>query len=330
MAQIPEISILIPAYNAEKTIIPAIWSVLNQSFPHFELLIYNDGSTDQTATLIENFRDTRIRFFNQKENTGIVAARNFLIKNAKGKYIVWLDADDIMLPDRLSLQLNFLDSNPDVFMVGSAVEVRNDYKIKAVSWPNDSNIVHAWLFFRNPLVQSSLMMRNMQGNIAYQTEFEYLEDYDFYSRIFTQNKIAILPEFLCSYYQDKGEELIHKYRKYNFVNKLESIMQRNFSLLEIKVGKYDISLIRDFLRSNHRLKKDDVDIVFNFLNSVLINNNKLQVFDENSMKKVVYFLFLRLLKTGGFKNSKNVFIKLITHPVMVVQCLQAKPKYWNK
>lgn len=114
----PDITVLMPAYNAEKYIGEAIASVLSQTFTGFELLIINDGSTDYTKEIIESFNDTRIRLINQT-NQGIAAALNMGLLNAKAELVARFDADDICMPDRLQMQYKFLVENPGYIIVGS-------------------------------------------------------------------------------------------------------------------------------------------------------------------------------------------------------------------
>jgi glycosyltransferase involved in cell wall biosynthesis len=117
----PKITVLMPAYNAGKYIAEAIRSVLDQSFADFELLIVDDGSSDNTLEIILGFADPRIRLLTQV-NTGVAAALNTGLAAAKGVYIARFDADDICLPERLSRQSLFLDGHPSYLVTGSDAE----------------------------------------------------------------------------------------------------------------------------------------------------------------------------------------------------------------
>jgi glycosyltransferase involved in cell wall biosynthesis len=110
-----------PAYNAGKYIGEAIASVLEQSFTDFELLIVNDGSTDDTVKIIRSFNDPRIVLFSQ-ENKGIAQALNFGLSHARASYIARFDADDICLPNRLKIQYDFITTYPEYSVIGSAAE----------------------------------------------------------------------------------------------------------------------------------------------------------------------------------------------------------------
>lgn len=116
-----KVTVLMPAYNAGQYIAEAIRSVLAQDFDSFELLIINDGSTDNTGEIIKGFDDARIKLTEQ-ENNGIIAALNRGLLEAKGKYIARFDADDICMPQRLRIQSAFLDDNPGYIVCGSDAE----------------------------------------------------------------------------------------------------------------------------------------------------------------------------------------------------------------
>lgn len=109
-----------PVFNGQEFLKKAIDSVLNQTFKDFEFIIINDGSTDDSAQIILNYHDPRIKYIYQ-ENSGIGAALNKGCAVAVGKYIARMDSDDICLPNRLNLQYNFLENNNDYVLVSSAV-----------------------------------------------------------------------------------------------------------------------------------------------------------------------------------------------------------------
>ena len=107
----PEISVIIPVYNGDKTIRETIESVLNQTFSDFELLIINDGSQDTTLEIVSNIPDPRIKVFSYP-NAGLNASRNRGISLASGEYVSFIDADDIWTPDKLEAQLKALKAEP--------------------------------------------------------------------------------------------------------------------------------------------------------------------------------------------------------------------------
>lgn len=117
-----KLTVLLPAYNAGPYLREAIDSILAQTWTDFEFLIINDGSKDNTKEIIESYTDPRIKAVHQ-ENKGLITTLNEGIKAAKGDIIARMDADDVCLPERLQLQMDFLNSHPDYVMVGSEAEI---------------------------------------------------------------------------------------------------------------------------------------------------------------------------------------------------------------
>lgn len=126
-----------PAYNAEKYIAGAMDSVLTQSYPEFELLVINDGSTDQTEKNIKSFTDPRIRYFN-RDNYGVGEARNTGLANMQGNYFCFLDADDIMPPESLKSRLAVFKSDETTdFVDGKVLYVNKDLSEISRVWVPD-------------------------------------------------------------------------------------------------------------------------------------------------------------------------------------------------
>ncbi len=121
----PLVSIIIPAYNAEKYIQEAIDSVLEQSYQNWELIIINDGSTDTTEKIIYSYADERIKYHYQK-NAGVSAARNSGMALARGGFLTFLDADDALTRDSIGLRVNYFVENSDVDLVHGIASIRNE------------------------------------------------------------------------------------------------------------------------------------------------------------------------------------------------------------
>lgn len=112
----PKVSVLMPNYNCEKYLPEGIESILNQSFRDFEFIIVDDGSSDRSWEIIQEYaaQDERIIAVKNEENLGISGNRNKLLSLAKGKYIVWQDSDDISLPYRIEKQHEYMQYHPEV------------------------------------------------------------------------------------------------------------------------------------------------------------------------------------------------------------------------
>src|SRR5882724_2062331 len=112
----PKVSVIIPTYNRAHYLGTAVNSVLSQTFSDFELIVVDDGSTDDTMRLVERFHDSRLRYIYQ-QHRGISAAMNAGIRAARGGYIARLDSDDIWLPDMLEVEVGVLDARPEIGLV---------------------------------------------------------------------------------------------------------------------------------------------------------------------------------------------------------------------
>lgn len=199
----PKVSVLMPMYNSEKYIRKAIQSVLNQSFKDFELLILNDGSTDGSKAIALGYDDKRIKVLENESNQGLARTRNRLFAEASGEYIAWLDSDDIALPERLRVQVDFLDKHPQHAFVASWARIIDSEDEPTGNFiksfiPND--YLFTLFLFVNYVVQSSVLLRKtMFPDTPYDLQFPPTEDYELWVRIAQKHLITILPMVLVDY-----------------------------------------------------------------------------------------------------------------------------------
>lgn len=205
-SQIPTISVLMPAYNAEIHILQSVKSVLAQTFEDFELLVVNDGSTDRTLEILSGIADPRVRILDNPRNLGIVGALNRAMSEAAGRYIARIDADDFCLPTRFAKQKAFLDRNPRTLIVGAEQGVleRGEIKRSRQTADPDPRVLQWMLHVSNPVGHVSMMFR--AGTVRdlgtyLREEFKYAEDFDFSHRIMRMGEITVLPEYLVIYRQ---------------------------------------------------------------------------------------------------------------------------------
>lgn len=191
-----------PAYNAEKYIYASIDSVINQSYRKFELIIVDDGSEDATASVIKQYRDSRIVYFKNDVNLGLAGARNMGLSLAKGDYIAWLDSDDLSHPARLEKQVKVLDANKHIGLCGTWVQTIGT--IEGITWkyPTKSDVLRCRMLFDNPLATSSVMMRREcldTPNNAFDPNYPPAEDYDLWERVSQKWDVTNIPEILTYY-----------------------------------------------------------------------------------------------------------------------------------
>jgi len=199
----PLISVLMPAYNAEKYIGEAIKNVLNQTFTDFELIVINDGSTDKTEEIILSFNDDRIHYIKNETNIKLIATLNKGIDLAQGKYIARIDADDVCMPERFEKQIDFLENHPDYVLCGSWAYIIDSKgeKTGRVRYIDTHNLLKISLLFTVPLIHPSVMAQtNILKQFKYSISALHTEDFELWIRIVNAGyKIANIPEYLIKY-----------------------------------------------------------------------------------------------------------------------------------
>ena len=198
MTQTHLISVLMPVYNTKEVYLRAsIESILNQTFTDFELIIVNDGSTNNAEEVVLSYKDDRIKYFKQ-ENQGIVGALNNAWSKASGKYIARMDSDDIAYPERFAKQIKFLEENPEYSLVGSWAKIIPSNNV--IKLPQDIKIMD--LLADCMFIHPSIMFNKAdfeKFNLQYETGFEYAEDYCMYARAVKYLKMTNLQEVLLDY-----------------------------------------------------------------------------------------------------------------------------------
>ncbi len=180
----PTVSVIMPAYNCEKYINEAIDSILNQTYADFELLIADDGSTDNTKTIIDHYSDPRIKKYHNKKNLGYLKTSNILITHCKGRFISFQDADDSSVFNRLELLLKEFAKNSNLCCAGTYVNRINEdstYK-ETISFKNDYKSIKADLpYFFNCVGSALMVKKEVIDNVGlYENYFDRCGSEDLY------------------------------------------------------------------------------------------------------------------------------------------------------
>jgi len=197
----PRVSVLMTVYNGAMFLRESIDSILAQTFPDWELIAVDDGSTDASPLILAAYSDSRVRVFPLAKNIGRTPALRYAFDNARGEYIAVLDQDDISHPARLERQVKYLAQHPDVVLVGSWAE--NIDQVGQVfdrfSPPTDHNEIIDLLGYNNPFVHSSVMFRKETASAVggYPSQFGYAQDYALILELEQKGKLAIINEYLC-------------------------------------------------------------------------------------------------------------------------------------
>lgn len=226
-----KISIGIPFFNAELYLADSIKSVINQSFNDWELILIDDGSTDQSLDIAKSFaeKDSRIRLISDGNNKKLPARLNQIIQESKYDYVARMDADDLIHPDRLKIQIEFLEKNPEFDLVSTGVVSINDInQIRGIRCVNSIYTDFSIIKRNYPIVHASVLARKSWYNRnKYDVSLPRSEDFELWCRTISNSdlKLAVLPEALY-YYREEGlvtyeklkrsyEDGLKVYRKYS-------------------------------------------------------------------------------------------------------------------
>lgn len=267
MKEFPMISVIMSVYNGEKYLHDAIDSILNQTFTNFEFIIIEDCSSDTTLKILQKYQiqDSRIKIIQKEKNKGIagfIENLNIGLHEATGKYIARMDADDISEPSRFEKQVNFLEQNLAIFIVGSSVQCidENGKNINLMTTvANDKEIQHK-MFQRIPLFHPVIMFRN-NAEIRYREKMLYCEDYDLYFRLMTGGyKFANLNEPLLKYriLKNSISRKDNKFIKWLFVEKARQFYKQRKKTGKDNYENLNPSNLLSILDPNYKNKMGDL------------------------------------------------------------------------
>lgn len=285
----PFVTVLLPAYNAEKYLIQSIDSILNQTYSNFEFLVINDGSSDSTEDIILSYTDSRIRYVKNDMNCRLIANLNRGIEMANGKYIVRMDADDISMPTRISEQVEFMENNEEFAVAGSWVEeIPSEKKINFETNPSKLKLL---MLFSCRINHPSVIMRTSflkENNLKYNSQALHAEDYALWLDIYRSGgKIGMVPSYLLQYrthennigvkHADIQKLATYNYRKENLQQFVEKFDERTYRLFNHFLSVTNNEYFRFYDES---LFKEEEDFV-------LLSDFLLQLITANFVKKII-------------------------------------------
>lgn len=199
-----KVSIVMPSYNASRFVTAAIDSVLAQTVQDFEILVVDDGSTDNTREVLAKYDSPKVRYL-YKKNGGVSSARNYGIENARGKYIAFLDADDLWLPEKLEKQLAILEADEKIGLVYAATE-KVDEQLQTVGHieANSYDDYCEALLLNLNIVAGSCSSAIVRRDVALQTngfdaEFSTCADWEYWLRLSLLTTFAPVKDYLVKY-----------------------------------------------------------------------------------------------------------------------------------
>ncbi len=200
----PRITVLLPVYNSARTLQSSLDSVLRQSFSDFEILAIDDGSKDESPAILRACLDPRLRVLRNETNLGLMRSLNRGLREARGTLIARQDSDDLSQPDRLALEIEFLDRHSDVALLGSSCwRMDNSGRVLGA---NDLPTTHLGLRWAslvdNPFIHTAVVFRRevvLDELGGYDEAWAICEDYELWNRVAARHRVANLPQRLVFY-----------------------------------------------------------------------------------------------------------------------------------
>lgn len=277
-------------YNAERYLGDAVQSVLSQSFHDFEFIIINDGSTDQSRTILSRFNDSRIQIVDNSHNKGLIFSLNLGFSLAKGKYIARMDADDVCLPHRLETQFQFMEFNESMGLCGSDYINFSESFSKNCSTLKGSDILKSWLLFSTPICHPSVMIRKSAfPPEGYDVNFTHVEDYELWTRIAMNHSIDNCDSFLLKY-RDHPSQVSKEKRNQQI--QASTLIQKNYlRRLDFHFSDEELVIHSQASSGEKIINLSELIKISEWLNSLLIQNEKIKALDVSSLQYCVGRIF---------------------------------------
>jgi glycosyltransferase involved in cell wall biosynthesis len=307
-ATLPEISVVMPVYNAEKYLNEAIDSVLNQTYSSFELIILNDKSTDSSKAIIESYlaKDSRIVFIDKETNVGPANLRNEGFDLARGTYIALLDADDIAKPTRFEKQITILKNNSEIGVCGTWFTTFGDKeKSKVIQHPEKHNQIKVNLLIDCTIGNSTAFFRkNILGDIRYDKEYVPVEDYHLWSRLIVKTQFYIIQESLVDYRihdSNISQTKIDNVKRSNRLIKIGLLKQ-----FGIEENNPNINAFIHLIEGQKGLDFEKIKLVSECYNHLINQNNILENFDATLLEKMLQKAIGRIIRKANKQSNSQI------------------------
>jgi glycosyltransferase involved in cell wall biosynthesis len=329
----PRVTVLIPLYNGEKYLRETLDSVVNQDYDRWELLVVNDGSTDTGPEIVKEYiaKDKkRIRMINNQGQKGIVGALNTGINEARGEFIARLDSDDICLPNRLSAQIKFMDSNQDVDVAGSWVELFGAINGVVKKMETSYQKIRATMLFHGVIYHPSVIFRTHAfriHKIFYDYEFQFSEDYELWSRISEDIKIVNIPQVLLKYrVHNTNVGTVHN------VTQLEGSKKTRLRALK-KLGVIpndeELTLHEQISTWNFSDEKSFISNTWTWFEKLMLHNNQSGFYEPKALSKVLVEKWLDVYSNSRYIN-KGFVVTMILRNIPANLNLKTKIRYTGR
>lgn len=246
MNQEPLVTVLMPVYNGEKYLREAIDSILNQTFQRFEFLIVDDGSSDNSISIIQTYSDPRIKLIRNEENLGISKTLNRGILAASCELIARMDADDISYPDRLQKQYDYFQEDPECALLSTWAKVITERNEHIRTEKYRSRFYYYNLTFECWMYHPTVMYRKSAVIAVGMYSIPYAEDFELFWQLSRKYKIACLEEVLIDY-RVTDQSLHQVIKKKEYDETMDWQLMRNikyFTGEDLKISREEIECLR--------------------------------------------------------------------------------------
>ena len=286
------ISVIMSNYNTPEAYLRAsVESVLTQTYKNFELIIVDDCSTDNSLDIIESYTDERIIVIKNEENLGITKSLNRALSVAKGEFVARMDADDICMPERFGIQVNYMKKNPQTIVCGSAVEFigdiqnkRNVYFYRKIPdretfqihlfFSNNPNIAHPSAMFNNVLLK--------KHNITYNEDYKYAQDYRMWVECSKYGDCVNLPDVLLKYRLHANA--VSSDKKQEQRSCMLGILAEQLAEIGISADSTQLALHENLLFARQKYSIE----YKNWIKYIIKKNNEYRYFNHKKLKKILW------------------------------------------
>lgn len=279
------VSVVMPVYNGALYLREAIDSILSQTHANLELIIVNDGSIDNSEQIIKSYTDKRIVYLKNEVNSRICVTLNRGLDIAKGKYIARMDCDDISIPDRLSVQVDFMESHPEIGICGSNVIVFGRDFQREADMVQDSDLCTAGLIFNPCFAHPTVMWRKTimeKYALRYDEYYCGLEDFVMWWRFAEVTKLVNIPKPLLKYRKHENQET--QRRSDLVISRSNEFRKIRYQKMGVSLSPIECEVVNCYSYNNFdKFKEED----FYLFVKVMIRILKYPVYPIKTSKKAV-------------------------------------------
>ncbi len=300
-----KVSVVMPVYNGGKYLRAAIDSILNQSYTEFEFIIINDCSKDSTEGIIFSYDDSRIVYLKNEKNLGVARSLNRGLDSAKGQYIARLDADDIARPERLKIQVEYMDNHPEVDVLATSSQSFDEKGVLFEGHTStDEDILKIDFLFSCGICHPTVMMRKSileDKCLRYDNAFNKVEDYELWTRMLSMGCVIRSIDIILLDHRLHQNQVTSVYSE-EMIQKLKKLHKRTLNELNISYTDNEFENFCNFCLSEASSDKTNYQMLCGLLEKIL-NSNK---YNRKKMQRYCKGFAVRVLKDKDMSKQEKL------------------------